>query len=259
VAEGDPVLDEREAAVFQKAIDGREMQRDEDLWVFALRIEDKVLACLTVEGAQATDLAKFEVLVAHLVLQIKKIRLYMTVRALSIVDGLTQVFVRRHFMELFVEELNRSIKHKLSLALLMLDIDHFKRYNDELGHLVGDATLKEVASILRSSVRKVDVVARFGGEEFIILIPETNAEGAREAAERIRSNVARHTFRVYDVTTKVTTSLGIALFPEDVPKEFHTNFHQDLPLELIRRSDRALYHAKEEGRNRVITYKELKE
>ncbi|MDP3919746.1 MAG: GGDEF domain-containing protein, partial [Candidatus Omnitrophota bacterium] len=142
-------------------------------------------------------------------------------------------------------------------SLLMLDIDHFKRYNDEFGHLVGDATLREVASVLRSSLRKVDIVGRYGGEEFIMVLPETGVQGAYDVAERIRSRIARHNFKVYDVSTRVTVSLGIAVFPEDVPVEASASYDPEMLLEIIRRADQALYRAKEEGRNRVIRFRDL--
>ncbi len=230
----------------------------ESRWLFHLMIQQESLAYLTVSGAKVSDLAKFEVLVAHLVLQIKKIRLYDTVKALSIIDDLTQVFVRRHFMMLFEDELKRSLKHGFSLALLMLDIDHFKRYNDELGHLVGDATLREVAGILRSNLRKVDLVARFGGEEFIMAMPETGASGALEVAERIRSSIARHIYKVYDVNTKVTASIGVSVFPADCSNaDKKSGDTLSLSNELISKADAALYRAKEEGRNRVVRYQDL--
>jgi len=165
--------------------------------------------------------------------------------------------VRRHFLERFHDELKRSIKYQLPLALLMLDIDHFKRYNDEFGHLVGDATLKEVAALLRDSLRKVDIVARYGGEEFVAVLPETNAAGAVEVAERIRSSIARHRVKVYDVETQVTVSIGIALFPVDIPDSQRHRYYEYLAFDLIRHGDKALYRAKEEGRNRVFKFQDI--
>ncbi len=229
-----------------------------ETWIFPLVIESEVNAIIMVEPQNEEDLVKFEVLVSHLVLQIKKIRLYETVKELSILDGLTNVYVRRHFLERFNEELKRSIKYKLPLAVLMLDIDHFKRYNDDFGHLVGDATLKEVATLLRESLRKVDIVARYGGEEFIAVLPETGAEGSLEVAERIRSSVAHHRLKVYDVETQVTVSIGISVFPADLPMAKRDEYFDDLGFELIRHADKALYCAKEEGRNRVFRYQDIK-
>jgi len=257
VEEGRVEFTHEEKRLLEVSSETRQSERSEDLWLFPMISENDIIAHLSVEGAEQKDLAKYEVLVAHLVLQIKKISLYNTVKELSIVDGLTQVFVRRHFRELFEGELKRSIKHKLSLALLMLDIDHFKRYNDDFGHLVGDATLRELAGILRQSLRKVDIVARFGGEEFVIVIPESKSEGAVEVAERIRSNIARHVFKAYQATTRVTVSIGISIFPDNATAQFRSQFVEELPLELIRKADIALYRAKEEGRNRIIQFNDL--
>lgn len=258
VTDQERFLDEQEKKEIRAAAKDKNPQVTDSRWVFSLTVQQEKLAHLMVTGAKVSDLAKFEVLVAHLVLQIKKIRLYDTVKALSIIDDLTQVFVRRHFTLLFVEELRRSQKHGFSLALLMLDIDHFKRYNDELGHLVGDATLREVAGILRSNLRKVDIVARFGGEEFIMAMPETGAAGALEVAERIRSSIARHIYKVYDVNTKVTASIGVAVFPADVLKSDAASGEVEvLANEIISKADAALYRAKEEGRNRVVRYQDL--
>ena len=176
---------------------------------------------------------------------------------LSIIDGLTGVYVRRYFMDRMAEELKRSIKFNLPLSVLMLDIDHFKRYNDQLGHLAGDETLKKVAALIRTSLRKVDIVARYGGEEFVAVLPETLAVTAHEVAERIRSGIARHDFKIYDSQSKVTVSIGIATFPDDVFKDTPPSFYEELAFDLIRRADKALYRAKEEGRNRVFEYRNL--
>ncbi|MBI3306813.1 MAG: GGDEF domain-containing protein [Candidatus Omnitrophica bacterium] len=234
-----------------------EMIKKDNLWIFPLAVGEEVSAIFSVEGADPSDLAKFEVLVAHLILLVKKIRLYETVKELSIRDGLTGVFVRRHFLERFEDELKRSLRHGLPMALLMLDIDHFKRYNDGFGHLVGDATLREVASLLRKNLRNVDIVARYGGEEFVVVIPETKRETAYEVAERIRSSVARHQFKLFDSRSQVTVSIGIALFPDDIKSELQTRSVKDLASELINRADRALYRAKEDGRNRVVLFGNL--
>ncbi len=228
-----------------------------ETWIFPLVIEGEVNALIMVVPQNQEDLVKFEVLVSHLVLQVKKIRLYETVKELSILDGLTGVYVRRHFLERFNEELKRSIKYKLPLAVLMLDIDHFKRYNDDFGHLVGDATLKEVAALLRENLRKVDMIARYGGEEFIMVLPETGPEGALEVSERIRSSVAHHRLKVYDVEAQVTVSIGISFFPTDIAVSKRDEYFDDLGFDLIRHADKALYCAKEEGRNRVVRYQDI--
>jgi diguanylate cyclase (GGDEF)-like protein len=155
------------------------------------------------------------------------------------------------------EEVKRSIKLNRPLSVLMLDIDHFKRYNDQFGHLAGDETLKKVAAIIRASMRKVDIIARYGGEEFVAVLPESSALTAHEVAERIRSSVARHDFKIYDSQTKVTVSIGISTFPDDIFPGGQTSFYDDLAFDLIRHADKALYRAKEEGRNRVFQYRDI--
>lgn len=246
----------------EKLKQSRQMIRKGGLWFFPLLSEQdpaatRMMAALHIEGAQDNDLAKFEVLGAYLNLQVKKIRLYERVKEMAIKDGLTGAFVRRHFLERFEEEFKRAMKYHLPLAVLMLDIDHFKRYNDDHGHLAGDAALKDVAALLTQNLRKVDIVARYGGEEFVVVIPETRTEGAYEVAERIRSSIARHNFKVFQEDTKVTVSLGITVFPDDLSDFKRESSPSELTLELIRRADQALYRAKEEGRNRVVLFKDL--
>jgi len=229
----------------------------DERWIFPLVVESRIAGLVVVEGAQADDFVKFEVFVSQLVLQVRKIKLYETVLQLSIIDGLTGVYVRRYFMERMTEEVKRSLKLNRPLSVLMLDIDHFKRYNDQFGHLAGDETLKKVAAIIRASMRKVDIVARYGGEEFVAVLPESSALTAHEVAERIRSSVARHDFKIYDSQTKVTVSIGISTFADDIFPDGQTFFYDDLAFDLIRHADKALYRAKEEGRNRVFQYRDI--
>ena len=243
----------------EKAIREKTFSSLGPLWLFPLIPEGEFNALFAVQGAAKEDLAKFEVLASQLALQVRKVRLYEMVRELAIIDGLTGVFVRRHFLERFEEEIKRALKQNFPLSVLMLDIDHFKRYNDEFGHLVGDATLREVAQVIRANVRNVDIVARYGGEEFAVVIPETLEEGALEVAERIRSAVARRSFHIYQEETKVTVSIGISVFPQDLAVSVQTGYDPNFLFELLQRADRALYRAKEEGRNRVVVYRSLGE
>ncbi|MFH1385259.1 MAG: GGDEF domain-containing protein [Candidatus Omnitrophota bacterium] len=226
------------------------------LWIFPLLVGGKTIAIIVLEGGREGDFSKFSIIAGQLALQIKKINLYTTVKELSITDGLTGTFLRRHFLERFDEELKRSVNNNYRLCVLMLDIDHFKMYNDTFGHLVGDVTLREVAKILKDNVRKVDLLARYGGEEFAVVFPETDRNGGIEGAERIRAAVARERFKVYDEETSVTVSIGVASFPEDVSQDTST-FHPDWALELLQKADQALYRAKEKGRNTIVCYNAL--
>jgi diguanylate cyclase (GGDEF)-like protein len=226
------------------------------LWLFPLSVERQLIAILAIEGASSDDFQKFEILASQLALQVKKIKLYETVKETSIVDGLTHVFVRRHFMERFSEELKRAFRYQFPLSVLMVDVDHFKSYNDQFGHLVGDKTLREVAQIIRDNVRRVDVIGRYGGEEFIIAAPEIDKKQGMELAERIRQAVATKRFRLYDEETEVTVSIGVSSFPSDLTGRELKEFSDIGLTELIRKADQALYQAKAKGRNQIVAYGE---
>jgi len=161
----------------------------------------------------------------------------------SIRDGLTGLF-NRHFLEIALErELARATRRKGSLAVLMIDIDHFKKLNDQFGHSAGDAVLKEVAHTFSTCVRTEDLVCRYGGEEFTIILPDITSEAAFNRAEVIRKAVANlRTELDNDLYSSITISIGAAIFPQD---------GQTSEL-LLRHADAALYRAKREGRNRVI-------
>lgn len=157
---------------------------------------------------------------------------------LSTTDDLTTLYNRRYVMEALANEVRRSRRLKHQFALLMLDVDHFKQYNDASGHLAGDAALTRLAMILREATRDVDTAARYGGEEFVVLLPETDVKGATETAQRIQGRLAQDEV----VGGKLTFSVGVAEFPED----------GESPEELLAAADAALYQAKREGRNRVL-------
>ncbi|MBI4368466.1 MAG: GGDEF domain-containing protein [Candidatus Omnitrophica bacterium] len=234
--------------------DFRAYQAKFPVWLFPLAVEQRLIAIFAVEGGEANDFQKFEVFASQLALQTKKVGLYETVRELSIVDGLTQVFVRRHFLERFQEELKRAVRYQFPLSVLMVDVDYFKSYNDKFGHLVGDKTLYEVAQVIRENVRRVDVIGRYGGEEFAIVAPEIEKTKALELAERIRSAVARKHFLLYDEETQVTVSIGLSTFPADLGiKEAKEPVEPYIP-DLIEKADEALYRAKEDGRNRAVAF-----
>lgn len=170
----------------------------------------------------------------------------------SIEDDLTKLYRHGYFHKRVEEELGRGQRYKRTFSLLMIDIDNFKNINDAFGHLVGDEVLRRIARILKTTLRKVDIVARYGGEEFGILLPETNKQKAAIAAERIRLRIEEEFSKVSNIkqiiadkfsdTTdfKVKVSIGISSYRPDIEKD-----------QLIKEADEALYRAKSQGKNRV--------
>lgn len=161
---------------------------------------------------------------------------------LSITDSLTGLYNRKHLMETLENEVARSKRHKHDFSVLVIDIDHFKEYNDTYGHLAGDEVLSRLATVFKESVRSCDYVARYGGEEFILVLPEIGPEDGVKAAERIRKKVAKESFAGDGKPIQVTVSVGVASYPKD----------GDDSQSIIRHADTALYKSKESGRNRVV-------
>jgi diguanylate cyclase (GGDEF)-like protein len=162
---------------------------------------------------------------------------------LSITDGLTGLANHRFLMQRLNEEAIRSARTERPFGVLMADVDHFKQYNDSFGHPAGDEVLKLVAGLLRECTRTVDCVGRYGGEEFAVIMPETDNAGALVVAERIRTRIAEQEFP----NRGMTLSIGIAEFPTDA----------DSPQSTIAVADQALYQAKRDGRDRVAQAREL--
>ncbi len=170
--------------------------------------------------------------------------LYEKTEELAITDGLTGLYTHRYFQERLEDELTRAQQHETQLSFMMMDVDHFKMYNDTYGHQVGDRVLGDISSIIRSVVRNVDIPARYGGEEFAVILPETDREGARNVAERLRRVVEKHVVPVESGNTGLTISIGVACYPDDAKKR----------KKLVDLADKALYRAKELGRNRVVAH-----
>jgi diguanylate cyclase (GGDEF)-like protein len=160
-------------------------------------------------------------------------------------DYLTGLYNRRFFMDRFLEETAWSVRYKEHLSLMMLDIDHFKKINDTYGHGCGDEILKQIANALLSVLRTEDIVARYGGEEFIILLSNTDNNGAAIAAEKLRLAVQNRDFLCEhgDIHLNVTISIGVTTYDGNVEMP---------PDRLIGQADNALYTAKQSGRNRVV-------
>lgn len=192
------------------------------------------------------DVKMLEQVAGQVALALANARLYTRTRELSVMDELTGINNRRHFHQMLQMEWKRAVRFKRNISLIMVDVDHFKSYNDTFGHLQGDEVLKKIGMLLKKNLREVDTVARFGGEEFVLLLPDTDKRGAVAVAEKVRMLVEAHVFATDDQTKtrQITISSGIATYPDDVAE-------MD---DLIDHADIALYRAKEGGRNRTECY-----
>ena len=159
---------------------------------------------------------------------------------MTIVDGLTQIHNKRFLQEELERELMRARRHNRHLSALMFDIDHFKQINDQYGHLAGDHVLRELARVVQERIRRDEVFARWGGEEFALILPETPLEGAYQLGEDLRARIEGHRFVFQGEQISVTISGGAALLGED-----------DTSADLIKAADTKLYEAKRSGRNRI--------
>ncbi len=193
------------------------------------------------ESFTESDLKLVQSLASTAAVTIEKKRLH----NLSIYDGLTGVFVHRYFQAVLTQKFEEARRHDQELSLMLIDIDHFKRFNDTYGHQVGDMVLAEVAAIFKRTARASDVVARYGGEEFVMILPETNLQGAAAFADRVRHLVESHAVKSRGGDLKVAVSIGVASL------KAHSPTAKD---ELIRFADLSLYRAKDNGRNRVESY-----
>lgn len=160
-------------------------------------------------------------------------------------DPLSGCFNRRGLNQLAEREVSRAVRAKKNIAVLAIDVDHFKHINDEYGHLTGDEVIREVGALLRETARDVDVVARIGGEEFTILAPDSNDEGALILAERVMQAFRAHQFRSLPPDRRITTSVGVAAAPAR---------DDEVAKTLLARADEALYVAKRNGRDRAVVW-----
>jgi len=212
-------------------------------------VQDRVIGFLCSYSNQENFIdqekfSNFQVFFNQISIGLQKSLLYEKVQKLSVTDGLTKLYSHRYFKQRLEEEIVLAGRYSSPLSLLILDIDHFKHYNDTYGHVAGDHVLMEVGKILKEQSETTHLVARYGGEEMVLIAPETTKDYAMELAEKIRFTVGSHAFAVGQETTKVTVSIGVSTFPYDA----HTS------LEMIGKADEALYAAKNRGRNQVVSY-----
>jgi diguanylate cyclase (GGDEF)-like protein len=210
------------------------------------------------------DERMIDVITAHAAITLANAEMYKKMEMMATTDGLTGLVNHRRFKELLEEALARATRFSRKVSVLMVDADHFKTVNDTYGHPVGDVVLKRIAHLLQAEARRTDVVARYGGEEFVVILDETDSEGAVMVAERIRERIEADVIQGDFGRVKVTASLGLATWPDATDAkssrqaaEVGARDPRDAETmgELLERADQALYEAKRKGRNRVVRWK----
>jgi diguanylate cyclase (GGDEF)-like protein len=214
---------------------------------------DQIIGAITVQAHAphaytSDDLDALEVLAATAAIAVQNALLFARIQAMATIDPLTQVPNRRRFFDLATQEIERSERYKHSVSLLMFDVDSFKAVNDTYGHLAGDQVRREVAARCRQDLRDIDTVARYGGEEFVILLPETSYAQAMQVAHRLQHRICATPVASDVGPISTSVSMGVESFDDQQRGSLEN---------LLDRADRALYIAKNAGRNRVVGYRSL--
>lgn len=219
-----------------------------------LIVNDKVIGVFNVETTEKRefreiDLAMFSSITNQIATTIVHAKYIAEVQVQAITDGMTGLYNYRYFRTILVQEFKRAKRYERHITLLMMDIDSFKMYNDSYGHQRGDYVLRNVAELIRNAVRDVDLVMRYGGEEFVAVLPETTIQDALIIAERIRQSIAEFPFANRETQPQgiISVSIGIAGFPCDA----------DSDVDLIQHADTALYAAKRASRNCIKTFRQI--
>ena len=205
-----------------------------------------VLFVFSDQAFYETDLKILELFTAHAAAAIRNARLHQQLSLLAITDSLTGIFNRRHFFEMAESEFQEAVRYNRPLSVLMFDLDLFKHINDKYGHSKGDDILRTVAQCCATTVRQTDILGRYGGEEFVAVLPQTGSKKAIALADRLRQVISSNPIPAEDGSLTVTASFGVSTFSAETKNL----------MQLLNRADAALYQAKQSGRNRVCIWTE---
>ena len=217
---------------------------DEHSWLgVPVQVYEETIGVLLIfaeqqEAFKPSDVGLLQMISQQAAVALKNSRLYV----MATVDGLTRLYARRYFDRRLAEEVARAQRYSTNFSLMLIDFDDFKTVNDTYGHAVGDAVLRKIGEVLLAEVRALDIAARYGGDEFAIILPEVNWRGAVILAQRIQQRARRETVRAGDNLVSITLSIGLASFPEHASKS---------PAQLIAAADTALYSAKSKGKDQI--------
>ena len=242
-------MDAKKKVVFDETIKAPPLGT---LKVIPLLVKDQAVGTIVV-GARAVNafgreaIEMLHVIANQAAICVENAKIYRQMERMATTDGLTGIFNRRTFNERLNEAIARAQRTGQKLSLIMCDVDHFKKVNDTYGHDAGDEVIKRVAKLLKESARETDSVARYGGEEFCVIMEVTDGPGAVVMAERLRESIKQQVFTANGVKFGVTQSFGVAVYPTDAE-----NAH-----DLLVSADKALYHSKQNGRDRVALYDAL--
>lgn len=225
-----------------------ELSLGDSFMIAPICLEQKVIGVITVADKKKlsggvgvfddVDLKILSAIAREMAVAIENVAFYKELHYLTVTDPLTHMHNYRHFVNTIDYELKRLKRFQGELSVLMMDVDGFKAYNDSMGHLAGDTLLKEIGQMIHLNLREVDVLCRYGGDEFVVILPHTNAQGASLVAEKIRKCVEKASFPM-----RVTLSIGVSEYRDKMTRH-----------EIVFKADKALYQAKHEGKNRVCVF-----
>ena len=221
--------------------------------IHPLTLTGELTGALVMFSSQPDNFTRFIVRVTGILANMASVSIlnalhYKEMQEQAITDGLTGLNNHRWFQQKLSDEIERADRIGNKVAVVLSDIDYFKKINDTYGHPIGDEVLKKTAALLKGSIRKVDSAARYGGEEFVLILVGNDGEGAMELAERIRTNISKIVHKSPEEDFRITISLGIAVYPDDASNK----------EKVIELADQALYHAKETGRNKSVLFSMIK-